>query len=172
MKKFFMIFLMLLMLPTLCFANEPTSSTHKTSKGNEVVIQSDTRTFDILKGVYDLNGNVFVQLPARDKTLTIKGDRTTVHLYKMEVHGKGNITLIYDDLDFRCDAVDVYHKNRTAYVIGNMNFQHGKTKISADKGNFNWKTKLASFEGNVIVNGKKHPGKVTYNIVEKKIVSI
>jgi lipopolysaccharide export system protein LptA len=101
MKKIFLAILMMFLLPALCLAGEATSSTHKTSKGNEVVIQSDVRTFDIMKGVYDLQGNVFVQLPARDKTLTIKGDRTAVHLYKMEVHGKGNITLIYDELDFK-----------------------------------------------------------------------
>lgn len=171
MKKFLLAILMLVLLPVMCFAAEPTSSTHKTSKGNDVVIQSDIRTFDILKGVYDLKGNVFVQLPARDKTLTIKGDRTAVHLYKMEVHGKGNINLIYDDLDFKCDAVDVYHKARTAYVAGNINFIHDKTKITADKGEFNWKTKLATFEGNVFVNGAPHNGKVTYNVIEKKILN-
>lgn len=171
MKKIILTILMLLILPVMCLANEPTSSTHKTSKGNEVVIQSDVRTFDILKGVYDLQGNVFVQLPARDKTLTVKGDRTAVHLYKMEVHGKGNITLIYDDLDFKCDTVDVYHKARTAYVAGNLTFLHGDTKITADKGEFNWKTKLATFEGKVTVNGASHKGKVTYNVIEKKIVT-
>ncbi len=171
MKKFLIAILMILILPVMCFAGEATSSTHKTSKGNDVVIKSDTRTFDILKGVYDLNGNVFVQLPARDKMLTIKGDRTTVHLYKMEVHGKGNITLIYDDLDFKCDAVDVYHKARTAYVNGNIVFQHDGTDITADKGQFNWKTKLATFEGNVVVNGEATGGKVTYNVLEKKIIA-
>lgn len=171
MKKFLMIFLLLLMLPTLCLAAEPTASTHKTSKGNNVVIQSDTRTFDILKGIYDLQGNVFVQLPARDKTLTIKGDRTSVHLYKMEVHGKGNITLIYDDLDFKCDTVDVYHKGRTAYIAGNINFEHGDIKVTADKGSFNWKTKLATFESNVFVNDKPYQGKITYNVIEKKLIT-
>lgn len=172
MKKFLIAILMIFILPVMCFAAEPTSSTHKTSKGNDVVIKSDTRTFDILKGIYDLNGNVFVQLPARDKTLTIKGDRTTVHLYKMEVHGKGNITLIYDDLDFKCDAVDVYHKARTAYVAGNILFQHDNTKITANKGEFNWKTKLATFDGNVVVNGEAQSGKIIYNVLEKKIVSM
>lgn len=170
MRKFFMILLLLLMLPTLCFAGEPASSTHKTSKGNNVVIQSDTRTFDIMKGIYDLQGNVFVQLPARDKALTIKGDRTSVHLYKMEVHGKGNIILIYDDLNFECDTVDVYHKGKTAYVNGNISFQDGDTNITADKGSFNWKTKLATFEGNVLVNGTPQDGKVTYHVTDKKLI--
>lgn len=170
MKKFFIALLMIFMLPALCLANEQTSSTHKTSKGKEVIIQSDVRTFDLMKGIYDLQGNVFVQLPAHDKTLTIKGDRTAVHIYKMEVHGKGNIVLIYDDLDFKCDAVDVFHKGRTAYIKGNIKFKHDKTKIAADKGTFNWKTKLASFEGNVVVNGEPRDGKVTYHVLEKKFL--
>ncbi len=170
MKKLLLILMIILSLPAMCLANEPASSTHTTSKGKEVVIQSDTRTFDIMKGVYDLKGNVHVQLPARDSSLTIKGDRTTVHLYKMEVHGKGNIILLYDDLDFKCDSVDVYHKNRTAFVNGNITFKHDKTNITADKGSFNWKTKLASFEGNVTVNGEAQPGKVTYHILEKKFI--
>lgn len=170
MKKIFLTILMLLMLPAMCLANDTTSSTHKTSKGKEVVIQSDVRSFDILKGVYDLQGNVFVQLPAHDKTLTIKGDRTAVHLYKMAVHGKGNIILIYDDLDFKCDTVDVYHKGRTAYINGNISFQHDKTKITSDKGSFNWKTKLATFEGNVTVNGEPREGKVTYHVLDKKFI--
>lgn len=164
MKKILLIIMLLLTIPSMCLAAEQTSSTHKTKKGGEVIIQSDTRTFDIMKGIYDLNGNVHVQLPARDKTLTIKGDRTKVHFYAMEVHGSGNILLLYDDLTFNCDTVDVYHKDRTAYVKGNLQFKHGKTKISADSGTFNWKTKLATFTGNVKVNGQSQSGTITYNV--------
>lgn len=170
MKKIFLTILMILMLPAMCLAGETASSTHKTSKGKEVVIQSDVRTFDIMKGIYDLQGNVFVQLPAHDKTLTIKGDRTAVHLYKMEVHGKGNIILLYDDLDFKCDTVDVFHKGRTAYVNGNISFKHDKTNITADKATFNWKTKLATFEGNVVLNGEPQEGVLTYHVLEKKFI--
>ncbi len=171
MKKFLAILMLLIMLPAMCFASysNETKTTAKTRKGGDVIIQSDTRTFDIMKGIYDLNGNVFVQLPAHDKTLTIKGDRTKVHFYQMEVHGNGNITLIYDDLNFKCDTVDVYHKQRTAFIAGNLNFVDGDTKITADKGSFNWKTKLASFEGNVTLNGKPQQGTLTYHVIQKKV---
>ena len=58
MKKFLLILTMLvMMLPSMCFADP--------------VITSDSRTFNPLTGVYDLQGHVFVQFPAHDTTLTI-----------------------------------------------------------------------------------------------------
>ena len=63
MKKLLLILTMLvMMLPSMCFADP--------------VIKSDSRTFNPLTGVYDLQGNVFVQFPAHDTTLTITGDAT------------------------------------------------------------------------------------------------
>lgn len=158
MKKLLILITAIIMLiPSLCLAAEP-------------VIKSDTRTFNPLTGVYDLQGNVYVQFPAHDTMLTITGDQTMVSLYKLEVHGQGNITLTYDDLKFHCDKVDVYHKTRTAYVTGNCSFVTGAVSISADKGSFNWKTKLASFEGNVMVNGVPQKEAVTYNVLNKSFV--
>ena len=158
MKKFLLTILMLLMLiPSICFAVEPT-------------IKSDTRTFNPLKGIYDLQGHVFVQFPAHDTLLTITGDNTKVHLYQMEVHGQGNITLSFGEMSFKCDKVDVYHSDRTAYVEGNCNFQDTGTTITADKGSYCWKTKLASFQGNVKVNGQPHAGDIGYNVITKKLI--
>ena len=159
MKKIFIICCLLLSLvPGLCFADSP-------------IIKSDSRTFDIMKGVYDLQGNVFVQFPAHDKTLTIQGDRTQVFLYDMEVHGKGNISLAYDELSFLCDQVDVYHKQRSAFVFGNCSFQHEDLRITADQGSFNWKRKLASFQGNVLVNEQPTAGRVVYHVLEKRFLT-
>lgn len=157
MKKLLILVLMLIMIPVSCLAAEP-------------VIRSDTRTFNPLTGVYDLVGNVYVQFPAHDKMLTITGDKTQVMLYDMEVHGVGNIALSYDQLNFLCDKVDVYHSDRTAYVNGNLHFTHDKTNITADSGSFCWKTKLASFHGNVKVNGAPQLGDVVYNVEEKKFI--
>ena len=158
MKKFLLTILMLLMLiPSLCFAVEPT-------------IKSDTRTFNPLKGIYDLQGHVFVQFPAHDTLLTITGDNTKVHLYQMEVHGQGNITLSFGEMSFKCDKVDVYHSDRTAYVEGNCDFKDDGMLITADKGSYCWKTKLASFQGKVKVNGKAYKNDVVYNVMTKKLV--
>ena len=158
MKKLLLLIMVIVMfIPSLCLAAEP-------------IIKSDTRTFNPFTGVYDLKGNVHVQIPTNDTMLTITGDQTMVSLYKMEVHGQGNITLAYDDLKFHCDKVDVYHKDRTAYVTGNCSFVNGATSISADQGSFNWKTKLANFQGNVKVNGVPQKEAVTYNVLTKSFV--
>lgn len=157
MKKIIALILMLLLLPTVCLAAEPT-------------IRSDSRTFNPLTGIYDLQGNVFVQFPAHDKTLTITGNETKVCLYEMEVHGQGNIYLKYDNLNFYCDKVDVYHSEKTAYVTGHLKFNTDKLNITADKGSFSWQDKTAAFSGNVTVNGQKQPGDVIYNVEQEKFI--
>ena len=156
MKKLLLAIVMLL-IPSLCFADP--------------VITSDSRTFNPMTGVYDLQGNVFVQFPVHDTTLTITGDSTKVYMYAMEVHGNGNIRLSFGDMHFNCDKVDVYHSNRTAYVTGNLHFNDNATTITADSGSYNWSTKVAAFHGNVKVNGTPHDGDVAYNVVEKRIVA-
>lgn len=168
MKKIILTILLLFLIPLQCLANDVASSTHTTSKG-ELVVQSDSRTFDVLKGVYELKGNVYVNLPIRKKKLVVKADRASVHIYDLEVHCSGNINLVYNDLNFKCDSVDVFHEGRIAYVTGNLQFDDGKTKITADKGSYCWKTKLASFEGNVVVNDEPQCGIVTYHVVNNKI---
>lgn len=169
MKKIILSILILFLIPVHCLAGNGVSSTHSISKGRELVVQSDSRTFDVLKGIYELNGNVYVNLPLRKKNIIVKGDRASVHIYDLEVHCEGNINLSYGDLNFNCDSVDVYHKGSTAYITGNLQFDDGKTKITADKGKYCWKTKLATFEGNVIVNGENKGNKVTYHIINKII---
>lgn len=160
MKKFFLALVLILsMLPTaLCLAADP-------------VITSDSRTFNPFTGVYDLKGNVFVQFPANNTLLTIKGDTTQVCIYTMEIHGQGNISLTFDNLNFNCDKVDVYNSNKTAFVSGNLNFADTGIVITADTGSYSWDSKLAAFHGNVKVNGQPHDGDVAYNVITKKIVS-
>ena len=158
MKKIILaLFMLLMLLPSMCGAVEPT-------------IKSDKRTFNPLTGVYDLQGNVFVQFPAHDTMLTITGDTTKVYFYKMEVHGQGNITLSFGEMRFKCDKVDVYNSDRTAYVEGNCDFKDDGILITADKGSYCWKTKLASFQGKVKVNGKAYKNDVVYNVMTKKLV--
>ena len=158
MKKIILaLFMLLMLLPSMCGAVEPT-------------IKSDKRTFNPLTGVYDLQGHVFVQFPAQDTMLTITGDNTKVYLYSMEVHGQGNITLRFGKMSFKCDKVDVYHSERTAYVEGNCNFQDNGMVSTSDKGSYCWKTKIADFQGNVRVNGKASKGAVRYDVMTKKLV--
>lgn len=159
MKKLLLaIVTLIILLPSLCLAAEPE-------------IRSDSRTFNPLSGIYNLQGHVFVQFPVQDSNLTITGDTTQVHLYTMEVHGQGNITLSFGQLHFYCDKVDVYHTDRTAYVEGNLRFADDTVNITADSGSYCWKTKLAAFHGNVKVNGQPQDGDVLYNVVQKQMVT-
>lgn len=168
MKRIILTILLLLLMPLQCLAGNVASSTHTTSKG-ELVVQSDSRTFDVLKGVYELQGNVYVNLPIRKRKLAVKADRALVHIYDLEVHCSGNINLVYNKLNFKCDAVDVFREGRIAYVTGNLQFDDGKTKIKAEKGSYCWKTKLASFEGNVVVNGEPRENRVIYHVINKSL---
>lgn len=155
-KIIFSIILTIIMLPSICFA--------------EPIIKSDSRTFDIIKGVYDLRGNVFVQFPVRGSNMTITGDITKVYMYQQEVHGSGNITLSFDNMKFSCDNVDVYSNQRIAYLEGNMNFNSNDLNITSDSGSYNWKTKIAIFNGNVKVNGESKPNNTKYNMETKSFI--
>ena len=73
-------------------------------------------------------------------------------------------------MSFKCDKVDVYHSERTAYVEGNCNFQDNGMIITSDKGSDCWKTKIADFQGNVRVNGKASKSDVRYDVMTKKLV--
>lgn len=157
MKKLFAaLLLILLMLPCVCMGAEP-------------VITSDSRSFNPLKGTYDLKGNVFVQFPAHETMMTITGDATEVNIYKMEIHGGGNIRLSYGSMAFSCDKVDVYGSQSTAYVAGNLVFTDDSNTITADSGSYNWKTKQASFNGNISFNGAPQKGNIVYNVMTKQL---
>ncbi len=158
MKKIFLAILFAIMLiPSMVMAAEPE-------------ISSDSRTFNPMTGVYDLRGNVRVVLNINDTDMKITGDATQVYIYAMEVHGQGNITMVFNDMNFNCDKVDVFHSSRSAYVYGNCTFIDGATTITADQGSYNWKTKQAAFSGNVKVNGTPHDGDVAYNVITKTII--
>ena len=133
----------------------------------KMIFNAFWNSFNPFTGVYDLQGNVHVEIGDR----IITGDAAQVSMYKLEVHGQGNITLREGDITFDCDTVDVYGKAKTAYVAGNMNFTQGDMIISADTGSFNWSTKNAVFNGNVIVNGEPKNGEVIYNVREKVFVN-
>ena len=103
-KIIFSIILTIIMLPSICFA--------------EPIIKSDSRTFDIIKGVYDLRGNVFVQFPVHGSNMTITGDMTKVYMYQQEVHGSGNITLSFDNMKFEVNPI----VNSFKKTLSNSNF--------------------------------------------------
>ena len=104
MKKNFIFVLLLLLVPAICLA--------------EPQVTSDKQTFNPFTGVYDLQGNVHVEIGDR----IITGDAAQVSMYKLEVHGQGNITLREGDITFDCDTVDVYGKEKTAVSYTHLAF--------------------------------------------------
>lgn len=156
MKKILAIlFMLVFMLVPTAFAATPN-------------ISSDSQTFNPFTGVYDLKGNVHVDLGDR----VIDGAAAQVYMYQLTVCAQGNISLTDkpSGIHFDCDSVEVKGNERTAYVKGNMAFTQDDLRITADSGSFNWKTKNAMFSGNVTVNGMPQPGDVTYNVRDKKFL--
>lgn len=149
-KKFIAFLFTLLMLPSVCFA--------------DFTVNSDSKEFNIITGTYNLVGNVVVQFPAQGSTMTITGDRAIVQMYQQELHANNNITLAWDGLNFSCNAVDVYHTQRTAYLTGNLVFDANGHHITSNEGQYNWQTKIAVFSGNVVVDNTPKSGSVSYNL--------
>ena len=137
-------------------------------QSGDVVINSDSRHFNPLTGIYDLNGHVYVKFPIHGEAMQVTADTAQVKLYSQEVNAKGNISLQFGELLFRCDKAYVPIKNRVANVEGNIYFKHEYTEIRADSAVYNWKTKIATFK-NASYNGKSHKANLTYNVLTKKL---
>ena len=150
MKKFLALVFMLFLLPSICFAAPD--------------IKYGKQSFDPMTGTYYLEGNVTV----KNGGFTISADKAQVEMYSLEVHAQGNIHLAQDDIVFYGDNVDVYSKNKTAKVNGDLNFTQGNTKITAQEGSFNWETKKITFTGNVHVKTATEDftsSQVTYDVI-------
>jgi lipopolysaccharide export system protein LptA len=109
------------------------------------VIKADTTYFDPGDGVYVLKGNVMIEAGKR----TFTASQAKVSLASFEVWGTGGVTVTEGDIFFTGESVYVYGKNRTAKIDGGLHFSRSTIDIVADRAEYNWKTKLAVFTGNV-----------------------
>jgi lipopolysaccharide export system protein LptA len=152
MKKLFWLVtvLMLLLAPALCLAAKPQ-------------VTADQTSFNPLNGVYTLDGNVTVRLPEQ----TITAEHATVNIYKLTCEANGNVHLTDTQVSFTCDSVSVVGRDSIAYCSGNCTFQEGVTRITSNTGSFNWDSKLATFSGNVLVNGTAKADGTTYNVINQ-----
>lgn len=128
------------------------------------VVTADKTYFDVTTGLYNLVGNVYVQVGSR----IITAGEAKVNMATMEVSGSGGVAVSQDDIKFKGDSVFVSGAQNKADISGNTLFVRGDNlKISADQVSFNWKTKLAVFSGNVQVtqnNNTQSFDTVTYNV--------
>lgn len=154
MKKILFLFVIMVssLLTTFCFAATPEVSAKYTQ-------------FNPLTGVYQLEGQVTVKLPGQ----IIVADQATVYLYQQKVSASGNVHLSDTNINFWCDQVQVAGSENIAFCSGNCLFRDGNTTIISQTGSFNWKTKLAIFNGNVKVNDASYPDETTYNVTTKQI---
>lgn len=136
----------------------------------DFTVNSDEREFNFLTGVYDLRGNVTVQFPVQKEPMTITGDYAKVYMYQQELHAKGEIHLVWGLLDCRCDSTDVYHKESTAQLQGNVVFKTNGNVFKANTGSYNWKLKLAAFKDKVVINGKPYGDYVEYSFITNSLV--
>ena len=73
-----------------------------------------------------------------------------------------------EGVSFRGERVYVVFNNNVAMIEGGSDFERGNLRIIADKVDYNWKTKVAVFKGNVkvIQTGvmSEMPGSIKYNV--------
>ena len=125
-------------------------------------IQADQQYFDVERGLYVLRDNVVIE--HKNRRVTAGEARTNL----VEVWARGGITFFQDDIRMSGNSVYANFPKHSVQVSGGVDFSRDDLRIHADAVEFNWKTKLAVFNGNVIV----HQGgtassydTITYNIL-------
>jgi lipopolysaccharide export system protein LptA len=134
-KKIFIITLLLICLLTSLTAAAPANP----------VITADKTYYDVNTGLYVLKGNVYIE--ARGRVITAGMAR--VSLTSLEVWGSGGVTVTQGDIYFSGDSVYVYGMQDRAVIDGGITFKRTGLTISANKAEFNWKSKVGVFTGNV-----------------------
>lgn len=111
-------------------------------------VTADDSYFDPNRGQYILTGNVVITIGNR----TITADSARFSPITMEVWGDSAVTLTQDDIYFTGGSVYVNGSARTAYIYGGANFSRSGLTITSDSASFNWRSKIATFDGNVTIN--------------------
>lgn len=110
-------------------------------------VTADDSYFDPDVGQYILTGNVVITIGAR----TITADSARFSPITMEVWGDDGVSFKQEDIAFTGGSVYVQGPARTAYIHDGSRFSREGLTIISDTASFNWKTKLATFDGNVTI---------------------
>ena len=156
MKNFWIALTLVLvcLVPSLCLAKMPD-------------ISSQTRSFNPLTGMYVLKGDVRVDFGNR----VITADEAKGSLLTQVVDAKGHVHLedVKYEITFSSDRTQVRAGEKIADCYDSCEFTCNGVTITADHGQYNWKTRLATFDGNVTVNGEKREGTVTFDVRSKQL---
>ena len=133
--------------------------------------RADKQTFDPETGLYTISGNIVINVGSG----TIMGDRAQVKLSTLEFFGTGGWLLQQEGVNFRGKSVYVVFNKSIAMIEGGADFQRANLQITSDKVDYNWKSKVAEFKGNVnvIQTGvvSKMPGSIQYNVETGEFVN-
>lgn len=127
------------------------------------IIRADRQYLDVNTGLYVLTGNVYIEV----KNRIITAGQARVNMATLEVWGSGGITVTQDDIYFTGDSVYVYGSQDHAAIDGGVSFSRTDLKITADKADYDWRSKVATFSGNVqVVQGDNSwsADSVSYNV--------
>lgn len=134
------------------------------------IIKADKTYYDVDTGVYILSGNVYVGVGDR----IITAGQAKASLGSMEVWGSNGITLSQGDIYLKADSVYVIGSQNKAVIEGSVTFARSNLTVVADKAEFDWKTKLGVFSGNVQVHQAERGWQgayATYNAVTGELTT-
>ena len=114
---------------------------------NNKYFRADKQTFDPESGLYTITGNIVINVGSG----TIMGDKAQVKLSTLEFFGTGGWLLKQEGVTFRGERVYVVFNKSVAMIEGGGDFERDNLRIIADQVDYNWKTKVADFRGNVKV---------------------
>ena len=151
-SKIFFIFLMLTtVLTNIVFAAMP-------------LITADKQYFDVNSGLHVLIGNVHIGHNGRN--ITAGEAKTNL----VEIWGSGGVTFTQDDLYFTGNSVYVFFPSHQAQIRDGVTLSCAGLRITGNKVDFNWDTKIAAFNGNVTIlqNGTSWTvDNANYNVITR-----
>ena len=163
MKKKYLSFLVVLLLLLL-------TSTGFAAVNNKY-FRADKQYYDVETGTYVINGNIIINL----SNGSISGDKAQVKLSTLEFWGTGGWMLKQYDVTFRGESAYVVFGKNIAMIEGGVDFKRSELQITSDKVDYNWKTKVASFKGNVKVFASGAPtlssDTVKFNVATNEFVN-
>ncbi len=133
------------------------------------IIKADKTYFDVNTGLYVLRGNVYIEV----KNRIITAGMARVSVASLEVWGSGGVTVTQGDIYFTGDSVYVYGMQDRAKIDGGVTFTRTGLTVTADSAEFNWRSKIGVFTGNVkVTQGDTSwaADRVTYNVDTNAIV--
>ena len=163
MKQFRIMLVVMLVLLAL-------SSTSFAAVNNKY-FRADKQYFDVETGQYVISGNIMINV----ENGFIAGEKAQVKLSTLEFWGTGGWLLKQYDVTFKGESAYVVFGKDIAMIEGGADFQRTGLQITSDKVDYNWKSKVAVFKGNVKLI---QPGlavvstdSIKYNVETKEFVN-